>query len=58
MDKQMMNNSFITKACLEDLEEILQLQYLAYQSDAALFGSYSEAYVRQQDNWLHTSMGN
>ena len=39
MDKQMMNNSFITKACLEDLEEILQLQYLAYQSEAALFGN-------------------
>ena len=34
-----MNNPVITKACLEDLEEILQLQYLAYQSEAALFGS-------------------
>ena len=39
MDKQMINNSFITKACLEDLKEILQLQYLAYQSEAALFGN-------------------
>ena len=39
MDKQMVNDSFITKACLEDLKEILQLQYLAYQSEAALFGN-------------------
>ncbi|MBQ9572541.1 MAG: GNAT family N-acetyltransferase [Acidaminococcaceae bacterium] len=29
----------ITKADYEDLQEILQLQYLAYQSEAALFGS-------------------
>ncbi len=29
----------IYKAGLEDLQEILQLQYLAYQSEAALFGS-------------------
>ncbi len=29
----------IVKAQREDLEEILQLQYLAYQSEAALFGS-------------------
>ena len=29
----------ITKASVEDLEEILKLQYLAYQSEAALFGS-------------------
>ena len=29
----------ITKANLEDLSEILQLQYLAYQSEADLFGS-------------------
>ncbi|MBO4495285.1 MAG: GNAT family N-acetyltransferase [Clostridiales bacterium] len=35
-----MTNSFtITKAAHEDLEEILQLQYLAYQSEAALFGN-------------------
>ena len=29
----------ITKAAKEDLKEILNLQYLAYQSEAALFGS-------------------
>ena len=29
----------IYKAGLEDLKEILQLQYLSYQSEAALFGS-------------------
>ena len=29
----------IFKAEREDLEEILQLQYLAYQSEAALFGN-------------------
>ena len=29
----------IEKANLEDLDEILRLQYLAYQSEAALFGS-------------------
>ena len=29
----------IYKARLEDLQEILQLQYLSYQSEAALFGS-------------------
>ena len=29
----------IVKAQREDLDEILQLQYLAYQSEAALFGS-------------------
>lgn len=29
----------ITKAEKEDLEEILKLQYLAYQSEAALFGN-------------------
>ena len=29
----------IKKACYEDLKEILQLQYIAYQSEAALFGS-------------------
>ena len=29
----------IYKASLEDLQEILQLQYLSYQSEAALFGS-------------------
>lgn len=34
-----MNKPVIVKACLEDLQEILQLQYLAYQSEAALFGS-------------------
>ena len=36
---QTMNKPVIVKACLEDLQEILQLQYLAYQSEAALFGS-------------------
>ena len=39
MKIQMMNKPVIVKACLEDLQEILQLQYLAYQSEAALFGS-------------------
>lgn len=35
-----MTNSFtITKTARKDLEEILQLQYLAYQSEAALFGN-------------------
>jgi hypothetical protein len=29
----------ISKADIEDLQEILNLQYLAYQSEAALFGS-------------------
>ncbi|MBO7524724.1 MAG: GNAT family N-acetyltransferase, partial [Verrucomicrobia bacterium] len=29
----------IDKAGLEDLPEILRLQYLSYQSEAALFGS-------------------
>ena len=29
----------IVKADYKDLQEILQLQYLAYQSEAALFGS-------------------
>ena len=32
-------NMVIKKAGREDLEEILQLQYLAYQSEAALFGT-------------------
>ena len=32
-------NMGIFKAELEDLQEILQLQYLSYQSEAALFGS-------------------
>ena len=39
MKIQTMNKPVIVKACLEDLQEILQLQYLAYQSEAALFGS-------------------
>ena len=30
----------IVRAEREDLQEILELQYLAYQSEAALFGSY------------------
>ena len=29
----------IVKADYKDLQEILQLQYLTYQSEAALFGS-------------------
>lgn len=32
-------NPIITKADFKDLNEILQLQYLAYQSEAELFGS-------------------
>lgn len=31
-------SELISKARIEDLQEILQLQYLAYQSEAALFG--------------------
>lgn len=38
-DKQMTNRPVIAKACLEDLQEILELQYLAYQSEAELFDS-------------------
>ena len=34
-----MSEYLITKADKEDLREILELQYLAYQSEAALFGS-------------------
>ena len=34
-----MSEYLITKADKEDLREILKLQYLAYQSEAALFGS-------------------
>lgn len=34
-----MNTISITKATPEDLQEILDLQYLAYQSEAELFGS-------------------
>lgn len=29
----------ISKANMDDLQEILNLQYLAYQSEAALFGN-------------------
>lgn len=32
-------NPIITKADFKDLNEILQLQYIAYQSEAELFGS-------------------
>ena len=32
-------NEYITDAVRDDLAEILQLQYLAYQSEAALFGT-------------------
>ena len=39
MEIHIMDKPVITKACFEDLQEILQLQYLAYQSEAALFGS-------------------
>lgn len=35
----MVDNPVISKAYLEDLKEILQLQYLAYQSEAALFSN-------------------
>lgn len=31
--------NMIYQACFEDVQEILQLQYLSYQSEAALFGS-------------------
>ena len=34
-----MSNELVIKASAEDLDEILKLQYLAYQSEAALFGS-------------------
>lgn len=39
MEIQVVDNPVISKAYLEDLKEILQLQYLAYQSEAALFGN-------------------
>lgn len=32
-------NTMIEPAAIEDLQEILQLQYLAYQTEAALFGT-------------------
>ena len=35
--KLIMNEYNICRACIEDLQDILQLQYLAYQSEAALF---------------------
>lgn len=35
----MSENYAITKAGKEDLKEILELQYLSYQSEAALFGN-------------------
>ena len=38
----------IYKAGLEDLQEILQLQYLSYQSEAALFGSRANSRKRQR----------
>ena len=34
-----MNQMRITKAKKEDLKEILDLQYIAYQSEADLFGT-------------------
>ena len=34
-----MNEYNICRACIKDLQDILQLHYLAYQSEAALFGS-------------------
>lgn len=37
----------ITKAELDDLREILELQYLAYQSEAELFGSRDIPPLRQ-----------
>lgn len=37
--KEMYGDIIITKAETEDLKEILELQYLAYQSEAALFGN-------------------
>ena len=38
----------IVKADREDLDEILRLQFLAYQSEAALFGNLSnlDSFVR------------
>ena len=43
----MMKEPVIVKACHEDLQEILQLQYLAYQSKAALFGSHDIPPLKQ-----------
>ena len=40
-------NELISKAGIEDLQEILQLQYLAYQSEAALFGGKDIPPLRQ-----------
>ena len=42
----------ISKADIEDLQEILNLQYLAYQSEAALFGSRDIPPLKQRER-LH-----
>lgn len=42
----------ITKAGCDDLEEILQLQYIAYQSEAALFGNRDIPPLKQTLNEL------
>ena len=38
-EMQKVNEYAISKARLEDLQEILNLQHLAYQSEAALLGN-------------------
>lgn len=45
--KRAIRNHKIVKADIEDLQDILRLQYLAYQSEAALFGSKDIPPLRQ-----------
>lgn len=49
----MMKDS-ISKANMDDLQEILNLQYLAYQSEAALFGNKAIGYELQKYSQLQS----
>ena len=46
-EMQTVNEYAISKARLEDLQEILNLQHLAYQSEAALLGNYDIPPLKQ-----------
>jgi ribosomal protein S18 acetylase RimI-like enzyme len=46
-EMQTVNEYAISKARLEDLQEILNLQYLAYQSEAALLDNYDIPPLKQ-----------
>ena len=46
-EMQTVNEYAISKAKLEDLQEILNLQYLAYQSEATLLGNYNIPPLKQ-----------